>query len=428
MDIAEIIRYAGGDPEKLQDLDYRWEESEATFPEDGLFFLREDVWRRAFEYCDVPKQLVGKVESLIDKVQKDKPLLHLLWNIYYRQKGPQRGAKKSMTGWPQPVSLGEERQLFFLLPVFAIADAVIQQHQERSIPDQVTRDTLKKVGEQMTYLCKRDYGYLGLSAEHIGWLAYYRDEPLVRLGRFEYWVRKDFYYKCYIYRNDKTKETVAFPPDGTRFTFQGETLEDNPPEKMPFWVSSYHDDGRIASGTPFSPRGYAVNRQVSLDLREWRRIYAVDTDYYAQMHIPQGGNMTPQACRDSLAQVTSFFKKYYGMDIPLVHTTSWIFGSHLWQIMPENSNLLDFQRNLYCMPMGYNQPSVGLYFIFPSGRDFDVNTAVGDNSLRRGVISYLRSGGQWKGGAMCFVTEDIGEYGNAIYRKRWDAGLGGCIK
>ncbi len=424
MDIAEIIRYAGGEPENIKDLDYLWKESEESFPAEGIFFLKDDVWRRAFDYCSVPRELEGQVECLIEKVKKDEPLLHLLWNIYYRQKGPERSAKKGVSGWPQPVSLGEERHLFYLLPVFAIADAVIVQHRQRAIPDQITRDTLKKVNEQMTYLCKRDFGYVGLASGHISWLTYYRDEPYVRLGRFEFWVRKEFYYKCYIYRNDRTKESVAFPPDGTRFTYQGETLAANPPENMPYWTSVYQDDGKVAIGTPMSPRGYALNRIIRLDLREWRRLYAVDQDLYAQMHIPQGGNMTPEVCRESLAQVTPFFRKYYGLDIPLVHTTSWIFGSQLWQFLPEKSNLLDFQRNLYCLPMGYNEPAIGIYFIFPSNVPFDVNTAPRDNSLRRGVIDYLRSGGQWKGGAMFFVTEDIGEYGNGIYRRRWDEGIG----
>ena len=424
MKISDLILYAGGDPASLPDLDYLWAESEASFPEKGLFFLEEKNWRRAFDYCDVPDELEGQVSRLVEKVQGDEKLQHLLWNIYWRQKGPAASAKKGVNNWPQPVTLGDEKRLFYLLPAFAIADAVIQQHRERSIPEQITRDTLRKVGEQMTYLCKRDFGYVGLTSGHICWLCYYRDEPYVRLGRFEYWVRNSFYYKCHIYRNDRTKETVSFPMDGTRFTFQGETLENNPPENMPFWTSRLRDDGRIVCGTPFSPRGYAVNREVELDLREWRHIYTPDKDYYAQMHIPQGGKMTPQACRDSLAQVTPFFKKYYGIDIEVVHTTSWIFGSQLWQCLPEDSNLVDFQRNIYCLPMGYDQINVGIYFIFPSNEAFDPHTAPRDNSLRRAVLDYLASGGHWKGGAMFFVTEDIGEYGSAIYRRRWDSGIG----
>ncbi len=427
MDIAEIISYAGGEPSSLENLDYLWAESEASFPEDGIFFLRDEVWRRAFEYCDIPAEFEEKISTLVSMVKKDEKLQHMLWNVYWRQKGPDLKDKKAVGNWPEPVTLGELGHFFYLLPLFAIADAVIKQHRERSIPDKITRDTLTKVGEGITGTNMRDYGYPGIRSSRIGWFAFYRDEPYVKLGRLEFWVQKGFYYKCYAYRNAATGDTVVFPPDGTRFTMQGDTLENDPPEKMPFWTSRYNDDGNVVTGTPYSPRGYAVNRTISLDLREWKCIFEPENTYYAQLHIPAGGNMTPEACRESLAQVRPFFKKYYGIDVSSVMTTSWIFGSQLWQILPEKSNLLDFQRNIYCLPMGYNQPEIGMFFIFPSTKPFDWRTAPTDNNLRRSIVSYLRSGGQWKGGAMLYVLDDLDTYGSGIYRKRWDAGINSWV-
>ena len=68
-------------------------------------------------------------------------------------------------------------------------------------------------------------------------------------------------------------------------------------------------------------------------------------DSVMEIHIPEGGAMTPEACRASIAAANDFFAKYFPdfkWDYYTCH--SWLLDGGLSEILSERSNILAFQR------------------------------------------------------------------------------------
>ena len=54
----------------------------------------------------------------------------------------------------------------------------------------------------------------------------------------------------------------------------------------------------------------ALNREVTLPLKDWQQVLAPG-DGVLDTHIPGGGKMGPEACRDTMARALDFFPRYF---------------------------------------------------------------------------------------------------------------------
>ena len=168
------------------------------------------------------------------------------------------------------------------------------------------------------------------------------------------------------------------------------------------------------TGTPVSPRGFALRQEVTLPLDAWRRVLA-QGDPVLDVHIPGGGGMTPEACHDTMRQALEFFPRYFP-EHPFVGfgCGSWILNPELEDICSPTSNMVLWMRELYLFPIP-SGPRSGLFFVFGEN-DIDPATAPRDTSLRRAIVEHIEKGGRMIGGGMFFLKEDFPHYGTQFYR------------
>ena len=119
-------------------------------------------------------------------------------------------------------------------------------------------------------------------------------------------------------------------------------------------------------------------------------------DPVMDIHVPIGGPMTMQACKDAFAAAEKFFEKYFPQYHYRYYTCySWLLDEVLQQFLNENSNILQFQK-LFAVVHKSEGDSI-LHFMFRYGietreelKNYPANTrfaqAVKDYALAGGVF------------------------------------------
>lgn len=117
-------------------------------------------------------------------------------------------------------------------------------------------------------------------------------------------------------------------------------------------------------------------------------------------HIPASGPLTPQSVEDSLRAAGPFFARHFP-DCPATTfaCTSWLLDPTLTELLPESSNLVQFQRRWQLAGSGYRSDESVLYFAFNVRSDpenpVDPRTLTARTSLQRAVLEHLLAGGHW---------------------------------
>ncbi|MBO4345318.1 MAG: DUF5596 domain-containing protein [Victivallales bacterium] len=421
--MEDIFAYCGGKPSDAGVTEEKWNSVMSSFTADSVAFLADGAWRAAREQTGNPQSLDDALARVAAAVLNDAKLAAMFWFAYSYHVYPKGVIKDRIRGLPIPTPLGDDKGVFYLLVALCFVPHIWENHRAHGIPAEITLNTLKKFNEHPLWY-KATYGEDGLTSGHLCWLAHYMHSPLCRLDRLEFWPQPScLQYNAWRRKSDGTM--VVFPNDGLEFTEGGTQFNQFDAQDRPTWKAVYAEDEKTIRGTPFSPAGVAVNRVIELNKSEWENTYRPG-DNVAAMHIPFGGGLTPERAFKSFSAVQPFFSKYYPeLPFRMIQCVSWIMGKHLEHILPPEANLLNLQHNLYMMPHPSNLYG-GLSFLFPKLDEVnpDLDSAPQDNSLRRGIIKFLKNGGRWRIGAMFFDTNDIQDYGKQPYLTRWnDAGF-----
>jgi hypothetical protein len=135
------------------------------------------------------------------------------------------------------------------------------------------------------------------------------------------------------------------------------------------------------------------------------------------MHIPPGGNMTLELCRDSIREAFAFFARFFpSRPVRAVLSKSWIFNTQFEERLPD-SNLAKFMRELYLFPIA-STGTDGLFFVFCREHP-DRSTAPRKTALQRAMLDILERGGALRSGGMFFLKRDLPRFGTQHYRSRF---------
>ena len=421
--IDDVFAYCGGAPADAGVTEEHWNFVMEDFALERLSFLREGVWRVAREQTGNPSCMDEALGRVAATVLKDERIAAMFWYAYSIHVFPKGTIKGRVRGLPMPAPLGDDKEMFYLLVALCFVPHIWENHRAHGIPSEITLNTLQKYKEH-PYWFKMVYGKYGLTSAHLCWLSHYMHSPMVRLDRLEFWPQPSALpYSAWRRKSDGTM--VVFPNDGLEFTDKGWQFNKAEPQDCRRWKAVFQEDEKRVKGTPFAPSGVAVEKVIELDKGEWENVYR-RWDNVAAMHIPFGGGLTPERALRSFAAVQPFFSRHYPeLPFRMIQCVSWIMGKHLEHILPPDANLLNLQHNLYMMPHACNLYD-GLSFLFPTldEQHPDFDSMPQDNSLRRGIVNFLKNGGRWRVGAMFFDTNDMADYGNQTYLSRWNnAGL-----
>jgi hypothetical protein len=415
MDLKKVLQ-AVKEPQAEPAIRPYWEESMSEYPAHGPEFLQPAEYHTNWTWAGFDGEPSAELAQTAARMAQDQALARLAWHCYWQVfKSPEE--KVMMDHWPSfEAALGEQRGLFYLLVAMAMVPLVRQYHKRLGVPENVTRDTCRQASCFCHYHERCHHARPGVNTTQLGWLHYYIRQPYFRLGRFEYWIRQ-YEHEVTVYRHRKNRATVAMAGDGMMFTEDGYSMAAaDQPGTPAGWRATLEQGPHGVTGHPISPVGQALREKVTLASSEWEMVFTKG-DWGLNMHIPEGGQMTPEACRISLKQAFPFFPRYWPDRRPkAVWCNSWIFSTCLENVMPANSNLVQFQHELYLCP---GRPNLHeLWFIFLQ-REFNPLTAPRDTSLQRGLLDYLASGQAWRSTWMFFLADDAARFGTQVYQRQW---------
>jgi hypothetical protein len=122
------------------------------------------------------------------------------------------------------------------------------------------------------------------------------------------------------------------------------------------------------------------------------------------VHIPDfHGPLTPEACEDSLTRAREFFPRHFPEETCTVATChSWLLDPQLGEYLPEDSNIIRFQRRFRLAPQVAEADDIApVGFVF-GDPDLPVDALPRRTSLERVIGDHLRAGRHWYGGSGWF--------------------------
>lgn len=403
----------------LDALSPHWEQSAATCPAAPPEFLHPARIVAHREYARLPADIDPVLLETARRVAASKDLLAVAWHchqlLYEHEDYP---AGEQMRHWPHPLGpLGDLSGALYLLIALDAIPRMLDIHRRRGVPEAVSRDGVSHYAASLRRYQQQHNGRIGVRPRILYWLRNHVRGDLYRLGRLEYMV-KPFRGRLVAWRHRRRRAVVALAADGSRFDDEGYMVTDDEPAA---WTTALRDNGFAVTGAPISPRGHAERRVVTLSRDEWEVALSPD-DPVLEVHIPDGGGMTPEACRASMQQALEFFPRHFpGCSFTGFACASWILNPQLATIYRPDSNMVLWQRELYLYPIpNHADARSGLYFVFATD-DVHPATAPRDTSLRRALLDHLAAGGRLMGGGMFMLLEEFPRYGTQPYRGRCSA-------
>jgi len=399
--------------EFLEAVKPHWEESLASFPDDVPDFLQPEQVRTNLRWCGFEAEFEPVFIAAARKIAASRSLQYLAWHYYRMVYDYEADPLKYV---PLQKMMGEDWPIFYLLIALAMAPKIKTYHQGLGIPEEVTKGCCLKVRDECEDYRRGHDGQLGIFSGELGWLAnYVNGEPFYRLGRFEYW-RKPFPRHCKVYRSRKDGMIIALAGPAWKINSSG-WIEgiDAETEDTSLWQTTLKQIGTSIHGFPINPQGFVERNPVILSERDWECVLEKGVPVL-EMHIPAGERVTLEICAESFREAKQFFQHYFPTPaVRAIISSSWMFSPILKQLLPADSNLVRFMRELFLCPTNSHSRS-GPWFIFLQ-EPFNLATAPRKTSLQRAILDHLQAGNLWRDGSMFFMLDDLDHFGSQWYQK-----------
>ncbi len=357
-------------------------------------------------YCGLEAGMLEALLPLAAKIGKSPPLSRLLCHLFFCNFLKPGAALQSPESWPSfKRSLGDDGAGLYLLAALGYAPLLKAQHRRQGVPEDVSRDTARQVACYAGNYAKGSKGRLGLYPGQLFWMRNYLwDNLYLRLGRFEYWPKPYPYFDMALRGKDGAK-LVCLARPGLKIAADGYALDDlaGPPDVA--WTTSLSIDGESVCGHPVGADGRPSRELATLPLKSWD-VVLKNGSLVLDMHIPSGGGMSIEECRDSFRKAKAFFgERFPELKPSAIVCVSWTFNPNLPEILPASSNLVKLLKEVHLFPVA-SRPSDGLWFLFLMDK-FDLATAPRETSLQRAVLDYISSGRRWRTGGMLLALDEI---------------------
>ena len=127
------------------------------------------------------------------------------------------------------------------------------------------------------------------------------------------------------------------------------------------------------------------------------------------MHIPGGGGMTLEKCKESFIEAREFCRRYFPeIKFAVFGCISWVFNPVWREYLPE-SNMTKLQQAALAFPAAAATDRSGLFFVFARD-DGDPSSYPQDNSLRRAMIKAWNEKGILRSGGMLLPFDEIDNF------------------
>lgn len=119
-------------------------------------------------------------------------------------------------------------------------------------------------------------------------------------------------------------------------------------------------------------------------------------DHALGLHIPEG-RLTPESVDESLHLARAFFARHFpDEDYRFATCVSWLLDEQLREYLPEDSNILRFQRRFQLVPGASRDDNATMVeFVFKRPLA-ELDTLPRHTTLQRAVIDHIRAGRTWR--------------------------------
>jgi hypothetical protein len=382
-----------------------WRETQQDFPASTaeLDFLQEawlDRWHPLLQLCDEAADAFRRTCRLI---REQPALARLSWHLHSRLFRQDGDSRELIRHWPDlKATMGRDAGMLAVVVVvsgMAHAEAI---YLSRNIPRETMIDTFGDLGLWMRNY-REAHGEWGL--EQTSWLLHHVKGELFRLGRLQFMLRP-FRAKARVFHHAAEGRTIALCEAGMEVRGDGMINGTNGVyDSEQSWTTGFYEDDERVSGYPIDPRGFIRRQRISLSLQDWRLVLGRG-EPVLDIHIPEDGKMDFVQCGESIATAQSFFAAHYPENTARACTcTSWLMDPQLGEMLPEQANIVRFQRQFYLIPVLSNDKAT-LSRVFGE-YPIVVDSAPRDTTLRRSILDWMRAGGRMCSASGFILMSDL---------------------
>ncbi|MBS4176866.1 acyltransferase domain-containing protein [Lederbergia citrea] len=369
-----------------------WENAIALYKGDQqLYFLSNQYISEANPYFKLNEEKSAAFYHALELIRGREDLITLAWLwkcLLYEEISPSDAY--DVASWPLPeVAMGAVAQMFPLIVAVSNLPWLRENYKMRGLRESILFDTLSDIGIIMEESRKRT-GVWGIENFLLGWLLNHFQGRLFRIGRLQFMPEK-YDLRISVYRHKNTRKVIALE-EGGRLT----------------------DNADFTKGCPITPLGKVLPKTVKLSLAEWEAVL-IQGDTMLDVHIPRGGKLEydrlDESYRSALATYPKLFPKQQFKGF-ICHT--WMFDPLLQKILPEDSNLVKFQRDFYLYRIVDDDSVFETVFV---SKPEDLHTLPEETSLQRAIKGHVLSGKQMRSAAGFLLFDDLYS-GPAYYQKK----------
>lgn len=326
-----------------------------------IFFLEKDYLEKCCSLAKIPDDLQKDLLDFAIEINNSSTLKLLAWHLHRLY-----CVLPEFKAFPDHIDLtGSKTGILYLIIFFSFYGPLKNHIALNNLPDYLADRAMERLTPLLGYRGIHYPGEKGLQGKALGYVLNYQKYSCFRIGRFDFILAMVPGNYPELFRERKTgaykmlcRANWNIGDDGKLHNLAEE----------PFQLTEFIESENSCTGRVIDPvSGIITSETETVDLKEYERILAPGS-LVLQMHIPGGGGMTPEVCKESFMEAKKFFAEYFpDHPIAAIGCISWILNPAWRKYLPE-SNLAKFQRATLAFPFPPVAKS-GLYFIF--GRDDD---------------------------------------------------------
>lgn len=369
-----------------------WDGYEAWQGAGGCEALNWELPPNAAEVFGLPEGSVPALQELFQAIRAHADLRALASFLHYMAYHMPGGMERYTNGWAVPDELfGFSVKLLFLAVLTSGADHALANFAATGVSKQVALLSLGYIGYYTSDIRKKR-GVWGL--ESLGWLSCYCRAEIFRLGRltFKEGVCGSQFRE---FKNRVTGELIVLCPP-SKFRTDGQADGANGVYDPEAWTATFEMGEDAIVGNPV--RNCVAEREpIRLPISDWELIMGPGVDI-VEVHVAGGSKMLHEDCVDAYRQAIEFFPRNYpGRDFRGFTIWSWLLDPALAEILPPDSNIVQFQRDFYQLPISSNEAQC--YDLVFGDSAVDPTKITPTTGLQRAIIDYVAAGGKMKSAA-----------------------------
>ena len=337
------------------------------------------------EWCGISReysaQIQAAAEEMIGRAGRLEDLARCAASLF---DGTWNGSDWQDT--PRDDSASE--RFFLLFPLLQHLPVLQEWYAERGIPERILADTLTDLQIWIDTKAQRT-GMPGF--KEVGWLRLHFSGQVIRLGRLQFQPSKySFPFTPLV--NKTTGEVRIAAHGGRAITAKGVFSDSEGAEGKTIELEFVEYKGEITKAHVVNEDGYIGTKPVTFESGTWEKALR-EGDPVLALHIPAGEPLDYEACMESYRMAADFFPRHF-CDTPpplAITCSSWLFYPGLCDILPEDSNIVRFQRTFHRLPLPGAKANQTYERVFtPYGRTITENQL--KNTLQRNLFKHIRAG------------------------------------